>query len=86
MLSVVGHASSRVMAVDSDLTLDDLDWLRQLKAAADGKRDAPPIPMNIAVKLRTFGLAKPNRRGAYTITSKGHDALLDQDMRDAEDR
>jgi hypothetical protein len=42
--------------------------------------------MNIAAKLRTFGLAKPNGLGAFTITSEGRDALLDQDMRDAEDR
>jgi len=72
--------------VDADLTVDDLDWLRKLKAAADTKRDPPPLPMNIAAKLRTFGLAKPNSLGAFTITSKGRDALLDQDMRDAEDR
>ena len=70
----------------SNLTVDDLDWLRKLKAAADGKRGPPPIPMNIAAKLSTFGLVKPNSLGACTITSKGRDALLDQDMRDAEDR
>lgn len=74
------------MVVDSNLTVDDLDWLRKLKAAADAKRDPPLIPMNIAAKLDAFGLAKPNRLGAFTITSKGRDALLDQDMRDAEDR
>jgi hypothetical protein len=72
--------------MDSDLTADDFDWLRKLKAATDLKRDPPPIPMNIAAKLATFGLAKPNRSGAFTITSKGRDELLDQDMRDAEDR
>ena len=72
--------------MDADLTVDDLDWLRKLKAAADAKRDPPPVPMNIAAKLSTFGLAKPNSLGAFTITSKGRDALLDQDMRDAEDR
>jgi hypothetical protein len=42
--------------------------------------------MNIAAKLSAFGLAKPNSLGAFAITSKGRDALLDQDMRDAEDR
>lgn len=72
--------------MDSNLTADDFDWLRKLKAAADAKRDPPPIPVNIAAKLRAFGLAKPNSFGALTITSKGRDALLDQDMRDAEDR
>jgi hypothetical protein len=61
--------------MDSNLTAEDFDWLRQLRDAADAKRDPPPIPMNIAAKL-----------GAFSITSKGRDALLDQDMRDAEDR
>ena len=72
--------------MDSNLTADDFDWLRRLKSAADAKRDPPAIPLNIAAKLRAFGLAKPNRSGALTITSEGRDALLDQDMRDAEDR
>jgi len=74
------------LVVDANLTLDDLDWLRKVEAAADAKRDLPPVPMNIAAKLSAFGLAKPNSLGALTITSKGRDALLDQDMRDAEDR
>lgn len=72
--------------MDANLTLDDLDWLRKLQAAADAKRDPPPVPVKIAVKLGAFGLAKPDRLGALTITSKGRDAVLDQDMRDAEDR
>ena len=73
-------------AVDSNLTTDDVDCLRKLKAATDAKRDPPPIPTDIAAKLGTFGLAKPNDLGALTITSKGRDVLLEQDMRDAEDR
>ena len=72
--------------MDSNLTADDFDWLRKLKAAADAKRDPPPIPTNVAAKLGTFGLAKQNSLGALTITSQGRDALLEQDMRDAEDR
>ena len=72
--------------MDSNLTADDFDWLRKLKAAADAKRDPPPISMKLAAKLGTFGLAKPNSLGAFTITSKGVDALWDQDMPDAEDR
>jgi hypothetical protein len=42
--------------------------------------------VNIAARLGAFGLATPNGPGAFSITSKGRDALLDQDMRDAEDR
>jgi hypothetical protein len=72
--------------MDANLTADDLDWLRQLKGATDAKRDPPSIPTDIAAKLRAFGLAKPNTSGTFTITRKGRDALLEQDMRDAEDR
>ncbi len=72
--------------MDSDLTAEDFDWLRKLRNAADAKRDPPSVPMNIAARLAAFGLAKPNAPGAFTVTSKGRDALLDQDMRDAEDR
>jgi len=74
-----------IIGMDSDLTAEDFDWLRKLRNAADAKRDPPSVPMNIAAKLGAFGLARPNA-GAFTITSKGRDALLDQDMRDAEDR
>jgi len=63
-----------------------LDWLRKLKDPQTAKRDPPPIPMNTAAKLADFGLARTNGPGAFAITSKGRDALLDQDMRDAEDR
>ncbi len=72
--------------MDSNLTPDDFDWLRKLKGAADAKRDPPPIPADVGAKLGTFGLAKPNSSGTFTITSEGRDALLEQDMRDAEDR
>ena len=72
--------------MDANLTPDHFDWLRKLKGAADAKRDPPPIPSNIGDKLRAFGLAKPNNSGTFTITSEGRDAVLEQDMRDAEDR
>jgi hypothetical protein len=72
--------------MDSRLTAEDLDWLRKLKAAADAKRDAPQIPVNVVVRLAKFGLPIPAGSGAFTITPEGRDALLDQDMRDAEDR
>jgi hypothetical protein len=72
--------------MDSNLTADDFDWLRKLKGTTDAKRDPPPIPTDIAAKLGAFGFAKPNSSGTFTITSEGRDALLEQDMRDAEDR
>ena len=69
-----------------ELTADDFDWLRKLKAAADANRDPPPMPTSIAAKLTAFGLAKPFGSGALAISPKGREALLEQDMRDAEDR
>ena len=72
--------------MDSNLTAEDIDWLRKLKAAAHAKRDPPPIPTNIAARLGTFGVAIPDRSGSLAITSAGRDALLEQDMRDAEER
>ena len=71
---------------DSNLTADDFDWLRKLKGAADAKREPPPIPADVAAKLGAFGFAKPDSSGTFAITSEGRDALLEQDMRDAEDR
>jgi hypothetical protein len=72
--------------MDRQLTADDLDWLRKLKGAGDAKRDPPQIPTEIAARLGAFGLVKPNSFGALAITSRGRDSLLEQDMRDAEDR
>jgi hypothetical protein len=72
--------------MDSNPTAEDFDWLRKLKAAAEAKRDPPPIPTDVAARLGQFGLAKPDSSGAFTISAKGLDALLEQDMRDAEDR
>lgn len=72
--------------MDANLTTDDLDWLRKLKAAAGAQRDPPSIPVNIAAKLGAFGLATLTGPGSFAITSKGLEALMDQDMRDAEDR
>lgn len=72
--------------MDSKLAAEDFDWLRKLKTAADAKRDAPQIPLNVAARLDKFGLAKASASGAFIITPEGRDALLDQDMRDAEER
>ena len=70
----------------SGLVADDFDWLRKLKGAADTQRDLPAIPPDIAARLAEFGLAKVGNSGILAITAKGRDALLEQDMRDAEDR
>ncbi len=70
----------------SPLTPEDYDWLRQMKGAADAKRDPPPVPASVIGKLGAFGFAKPDGLGGFTITDRGREALLDQNMRDAEDR
>jgi len=73
-------------ATNSNLTPEDFDWLRKVKGAGDAKRGSPPVPMDIARKLRTFGFATPNGLGGLAVTDRGRGALLEQDMRDAEER
>ena len=73
-------------AANSSLTPEDFDWLREMQAAADAKRDAPPVPTDVAGKLRGFGFLTPDGRGGLAITDRGRGALMEQDMRDAEDR
>ena len=75
-----------MVIMDPNLTLEDFDWLREIEAATDATRDPPPIPMNIASKLGAFGFVKSNGLGGFTITDDGRGALLEQNMRDAEDR
>ena len=69
-----------------NLTPQDFDWLRKIRAATDAKRDPPPVPMENAGKLHAFGFVTPNGLGGLAITDRGRGALLEQDMRDAEDR
>jgi hypothetical protein len=66
------------------LAPEDFDWLRRIRAAGDAKRAPCPVPMDIAGKLRAFGLIAPH--DPIAITDQGRGALLEQDMRDAEDR
>jgi hypothetical protein len=73
-------------ATHPNLTPEDFDWLRKTRAATDAKRDPPPVPMEIAGKLRTFGFVTRNGVSGLAITDRGRGALLEQDMRDAEDR
>jgi hypothetical protein len=73
-------------AANPTLTPEDLDELRKIRAASDAKRDPPPLPREIAGKLRAFGLVTPNARGGLAITDRGRGVLLEQDMRDAEER
>ena len=75
-----------MVVMDPNLTLEDFDWLREIEAATDATRDPPSIPMNIASKLGAFGFVKSNGLGGFTITDDGRGALLEQNMRDAEDR
>ena len=70
--------------MNSNLTLRDMDWLRRIRAAADARRDPPRVPVDVASTLRAFGLVTPNDH--TLITDRGREALLEQNMRDAEDR
>ena len=69
-----------------NLTPEDFDWLRKIRAATDAKRDSPTVPLAIAGKLRTFGLVTQNGLGGRAISDRERGALLEQDMRDAEER
>ena len=73
------------MASSSNLTLEDCDELRKIQAATDAQRNPPPVPAEIVSKLRAYGLVAVLDRGP-TITDRGRGVLLEQDMRDAEDR
>ena len=64
----------------------DFDWLRMLRAATDAKRAPPPVPTAVADKLCQFGCITPIVLGGFAITDQGRGALLEQRMRDAEER
>lgn len=66
-----------------NLTPEDLDELRKIQAATDAQRNPPVVSPEIARKLRAFGFVTPDARA---VTDRGRGALLEQDMRDAEDR
>lgn len=68
------------------LNSEDFDWLRRLKTAADAKRDPPSVPVETANKLRRFGCVTSNDLGDLVIADRGRGILLEQDMRDAEER
>jgi hypothetical protein len=67
-----------------NLAPEDFDCLRRIRTASDAKREPSAVPTQIAAKLRAFGLVTPNDYPA--ITDRGREALLEQNMRDAEDR
>ena len=69
-----------------NLTPKDFEWLRKTRDATDAKRDPPPVPRETAGKLRSFGFVTQDGPGGLAITDRGRGALLEQDMRDAEDR
>ena len=69
-----------------NLTPVDFDWLRKLRAATDAKRAPPPVPTAVADKLCQFGCITANALGGFAITDRGRGELLEQKMRDAEER
>jgi hypothetical protein len=73
-------------AANRNLMPEDFDELRKIQAATDARRDPPPVPKEVASKLRAFGLVTPASSGGLAISDRGRGVLLEQDMRDAEDR
>ena len=73
-------------ASSQNLTAEEFDELRKIGAATDAQRDSPALSAEIAGKLRAFGLVAADARGRPSITERGRGALLEQDMRDPEDR
>ena len=71
-------------ASSPNLTPEDFDELRKIQAATDAQREPPSVSAEIARKLRVFGLIAPH--DPLAMTDQGRGALLEQDMRDAEDR
>jgi hypothetical protein len=82
----ISRQSARSDQREHWLTPGDFDELRKIRAATDAKRDPPPLREEIAGKLRAFGLVTTSAAGRAVITDRGRGALLEQDMRDAEDR
>ena len=72
--------------MNPQLTPEDFDWLRRIRAATDAHREPPPVPGEIASRLCEFGFVTPDGAGGLAIAQRGREALLEQDMRDAEDR
>jgi hypothetical protein len=72
--------------MNPQLTPEEIDWLRKIRAATDGGRDPPPVPAEVASKLRAFGFVTRDGHGGLAVCDRGRGALLEQDMRDAEDR
>ncbi len=79
-------ALEKEVFVNENLTLEDFDWLRKLRGAADAKRAPPPVPTAVADKLCQFGCIAPSALGGFAITNRGRGELLEQKMRDAEER
>lgn len=73
-------------AANPNLMPEDFDELRKIQAATDARRNPLPVSKEVARKLRAFGLVTPNSSGGLAITDRGRGVLLEQDMRDAEDR
>ncbi len=60
------------------LMTSDLDWLREINAAADAKQALGGVPISVAAKLTGFGFVRWVSAYGLTISSKGREALSDR--------
>jgi len=61
-----------------DLMTSDVDWLREIAAAADAKQALGGVPISVAAKLTGFGLVSWVGSYGLTLSSEGREALSQQ--------
>jgi len=61
-----------------DLMTSDVEWLREIAAAADAKQALGGVPISVAAKLTGFGLVSWVGSYGLTLSSKGREALSQQ--------
>src|SRR4051812_38735881 len=69
-----------------DLMTSDLDWLREIRAAADAKQALGGVPISVAAKLTGFGLVSWVGSYGLTISSRGRETLSDRRLVNITDR
>jgi hypothetical protein len=58
-----------------DLVNTDVEWLREINAAAESEQALGGVPLSVAAKLTGFDLVNWVGPAALTISSKGKETL-----------